>query len=92
MANIAKDRKRSSKVRLKEEQRQDQWPIQETSMTSISLSGSVQPGWTANRTADEIRRKIDEALAQAFSRDTRFGEHLACPKESWVWELRLTPY
>jgi hypothetical protein len=91
MANIVKDRKRRSKVRVEEEDT-GYLPSEGPSMTAISLSGKVDPGMTAQRTADKIQEEIQEALGQAFSRDTRFGEHLACPKENWLWEIRLTPF
>ena len=90
-ANIEKERKRRSKARL-EEEGADFLPIEGPSMTTISLSGNVSPGWNAQITADRIQKELSDSVAQALSRDTRFGEHLACPKEGWQWEFRMVPY
>jgi hypothetical protein len=91
LANIVKDRKRRSKARMLEEDRDGLMQMPEPSMDPICLKGSVDPGVTSQRTAEEIQKEIMQALAQAFSRDTRFGEHIAGPAEGYVWEVMLVP-
>ncbi|HKZ77312.1 MAG TPA: hypothetical protein VJ124_03235 [Pyrinomonadaceae bacterium] len=93
MANITKSRKRRAKLRQQDEEQELVIGVPEqTSMSAIALSGTVKPGLDAQRTAEEIQRQIMAAIEHMLNRDTRFGQHLAFPKESWIWEVRLVPF